>query len=151
MDKYGVPVISLRIVRDDTISFEKRFCIRSPADVHTLLASRMADSAREIMMVVHLDAKNRVLAVEPVIMGSVNEMHVVIGELFKSALVNNAYGIVLVHNRPSMDVIPSPEDIEVMKLAVAAGELLGVVVHDHLILGGDRFLSLRERGLGGLI
>jgi DNA repair protein RadC len=80
--------------------------------------------------------------------GSVNTSPVRIAEVFKAAIRENCAAIIVAHNHPSGDPTPSPEDVEVTRQLVAAGNLLDIEVLDHLIIGQQRFVSLRERGLG---
>ncbi len=68
-------------------------------------------------------------------------------EVFASAIRHAAASIVLVHNHPSMDPEPSPEDIEITRRLVAVGELVGIRIADHIVLGGGRYVSFLERGL----
>ena len=71
-----------------------------------------------------------------------------VGEVFKGAIRRNAAAILLCHNHPSMDPCPSPDDVQTTRMIVEAGKLLGIDVVDHLILARQRFVSLKERGLG---
>ena len=81
-------------------------------------------------------------------MGSLNASLIRVGEVFKEALKRNSAALVVVHNHPSGDPTPSPEDVLVTREIVAAGKLLDVDVLDHLVIGHGRFVSMRERGLG---
>jgi DNA repair protein RadC len=71
-----------------------------------------------------------------------------VGEVFRDAVKRNCAAVIVAHNHPSGDPTPSPEDVEVTRQLVAAGDLLDIEVLDHLIIGQQRFVSLRERGLG---
>jgi DNA repair protein RadC len=123
--------------------------IRSPADVAQLMQIEMAHLDQEHLRVVCLDTKNRVQKVQTVYIGSLNTSAVRVGEVFKEALRLNSAGIIVVHNHPSGDPTPSPEDVAVTRQIVEAGALLDVDTLDHLIIGQGRWVSLRERGLGG--
>jgi len=79
--------------------------------------------------------------------GSLNTSQVRVGELFKAAIRRNAAAIIVVHNHPSGDPTPSPDDIAVTRAIVSAGKLLDVSVLDHLIIGANRHVSLKERGV----
>jgi DNA repair protein RadC len=99
--------------------------------------------------VVNLDARNRVLGVETVYRGNVNETKVRSCEVFRSAIrASTAAAIIAAHNHPSGDCSPSPEDLAVNRVLVQSGELLGIEVLDHIIVANGRFTSMRERGLG---
>jgi DNA repair protein RadC len=131
-----------------SISPEDRFVIRSPADVAQLLMAEMAHLAQEHFRVLYLDTRNRLLGTETVYVGSLNASHIRVGEVFRDAVKRNCAAIIVVHNHPSGDPTPSPEDVEVTRQLVAAGNLLDIDVLDHLVIGQQRFVSLRERGLG---
>jgi DNA repair protein RadC len=80
--------------------------------------------------------------------GSLNAAVVRVGEVFREAVRANSASIIVVHNHPSGDPTPSPEDVHVTEMLVEAGRLLDIEVLDHLIIGRNRFVSLKERGLG---
>ena len=122
--------------------------INSPADAANLLMSEMAFLEQEHLRVITLDTRNRVLNIQTVYIGSLNTSVVRIGELFRSAIKDNAAALIVAHNHPSGDPTPSPEDTQVTKQLVEAGKLLNIQVLDHLVIGRNRFVSLKERGLG---
>jgi DNA repair protein RadC len=127
---------------------EDRFVVRSPSDVAQLLMAEMAHLEQEHFQVLYLDTRNRVLGYETIYIGSLNASHIRVGEVFRDAIKRNCAAIIVAHNHPSGDPTPSPEDVEVTRQLVAAGKLLDIEVLDHLIIGQQRFVSLRERGLG---
>ena len=127
---------------------EDRSAVRSPADVAQLLMAEMAHLGQEHFRVLYLDTRNRLLGSETVYVGSLNASHIRVSEVFRDAVKRNCAAIIVVHNHPSGDPTPSPEDVEVTSRLVAAGNLLDIEVLDHLIVGQQRFVSLRERGLG---
>jgi DNA repair protein RadC len=119
--------------------------IRSPADVAGLLASEMGVLDQEQMRVVLLNTRNDVMGVEMIYQGNLNTMPVRTAELFKEAVRRNAAAVILVHNHPSSNVEPSPEDLTMTRWAARAGELLGIEVLDHVIIGrGGGYRSLKE-------
>jgi DNA repair protein RadC len=128
--------------------YEGRFQVKSPADVAQLFMVEMMALDQEELWVACLDTKNRLLKVAKVYRGSVNTAMIRVGEVFKEALRLNAASIVVAHNHPSTDPTPSPEDILVTRQIVEAGKLLDLDVLDHLVLAANRYVSLRERGLG---
>ena len=127
---------------------EERYQVRSPGDVAQLLMAEMSHLEQEHFKVLYLDTRNRVLGDETLYVGSLNASHIRVGEVFRNAVKRNCAAIIVVHNHPSGDPSPSPEDVEVTRQLVQAGKLLDVEVLDHLIIGEQRFVSLRERGLG---
>ena len=127
---------------------EERLVVKSPADIANLLQAEMSFLEQEELRLVLLNTKNQVLAVTRVYKGNVNTSLIKVGELFKEAVRENCPALVVVHNHPSGDPTPSPEDIKVTEQIVKAGKLLDIEVLDHLIIGHQRYISLKERGLG---
>lgn len=127
---------------------EERPQIRSPADAANLVMVEMSLLEQEHLRLLLLDTKNRVLQMPTVYVGNLNTSVIRVGELFRYALRENCAGIIVVHNHPSGDPAPSPEDVRVTERIVEAGQLLDIDVLDHLIIGKGRFVSLKERKLG---
>jgi DNA repair protein RadC len=125
-----------------------RWTIRSPSDVADRLILQMGRLEREELRVVLLNTKNVVLRVVTVYQGNVSASLVRVGELFRDAVRANASAVILVHNHPSGDPTPSPDDLHLTAEALAAGRLLDVDLLDHLVIGHDAFVSLRDRGVG---
>ena len=124
-----------------------RWTIRAPRDVAERLVLQMGRLEREELRVVLLNTKNTVLRVATVYQGNVSSSLVRVGELYRDAVRLNASGIILVHNHPSGDPTPSPDDLHLTAEALAAGRLLDIELLDHLVIGHDAFVSLRERGV----
>lgn len=123
--------------------------IRTPADAANLLMPEMGLLEQEQMRTILLDTKNRVIAIPTIYVGSVNTTMIRVAELFREAIRRNCPSLIAVHNHPSGDPTPSPEDVAVTRQIVDAGKLMDVEVLDHVIIGGTtRFVSLKERGLG---
>jgi DNA repair protein RadC len=127
---------------------EERPQIRTPGDVANLLMLEMGLLEQEHLRTVLLDTKNRVMRIADVYAGSLNAAVVRVGEVFRAAIRANAAALIVVHNHPSGDPTPSPEDVRVTEMLVQAGELLDIAVLDHLIIGRNRYVSLKERKLG---
>ena len=127
---------------------EERPGINSPADAAALVSYEMSALEQEHLRVILLDRRNRVMETVEVYKGSVNSSQVRVGELFKEAVRKNASAIIVIHNHPSGDPTPSPDDVAVTRAIVQAGKLLDVEVLDHLVIGQGRWVSLKERGLG---
>ncbi len=124
-----------------------RWSVRTPADVADRLVLQMGRLEREELRVVLLNSKNVVLRVVTVYVGNVSASLVRVGELFRDAVRTSAAGLILVHNHPSGDPTPSPDDLHLTAEALAAGRLLDVEVLDHLVIGHDAWVSLRDRGV----
>ncbi len=124
-----------------------RWTVRAPRDVADRLLPLMGHLEREELRVVLLNAKNCVLKVVTVYQGNVSASLVRVGELFRDAVRVNAAGAILVHNHPSGDPTPSPDDLHLTAEALAAGRLLDIELLDHVVIGHDAFVSLRDRGI----
>lgn len=127
---------------------EDRKAIHSPGEAADLVKYEMSALEQEELWVMLLDTRNRVLRIDTIYRGSLNSSQVRVGELFKNAIRRTAAAIIVVHNHPSGDPTPSPDDVAVTRAIVQAGKLLDIEVLDHLIIGGGRYVSLKERGLG---
>jgi DNA repair protein RadC len=121
--------------------------IRSPADVQRFYAARLRDLAVEEFHVLALDSQSQVLGDLLITRGILNSSLVHPREVFRAAIAEAAAGIIVVHNHPSGDPTPSADDRAVTRQLVDAGRLLDVPVYDHVIVGGDRFVSFAEGGL----
>jgi len=122
--------------------------VRCPEDIADLLAPEMEALPQEQLRVVLLDTRNRVLDEVMIYQGSVHTAAVArMAELFRDAVIANAPNIVLVHNHPSGDPSPSPEDVKLTKDAAEAAQLLSIDLLDHVIIGDGRFVSLKEQGV----
>jgi DNA repair protein RadC len=122
--------------------------IHSPQDAAELVQHELSALEQEELRVILLDTRNRVQGIETVYRGSLNSSQVRVGELFKAAIRKNAAAVIIAHNHPSGDPTPSPDDVAVTRAFTQAGKLLDVEVLDHLVIGMNRWVSLKERGLG---
>jgi len=123
---------------------EQKPAILSPDDAAALVKFEMSILEQEELRVMLLDTRYRLIEIVQLYRGSLNASAVRIGEVFKSAIRKNAAALIVVHNHPSGDTTASPEDIAMTQEMVKAGELLNVEVVDHLIVGGNRFLSMKN-------
>jgi DNA repair protein RadC len=124
-----------------------RWSIRGPHDIAERLILQKGRLEREELRVVILDTKNHVLRVQTVYQGNVSSSLVRVGELYRDAVRLNAASVILVHNHPSGDPTPSPDDLHLTAEALAAGRLLDIGLLDHLVIGHDAYVSLRDRGV----
>lgn len=122
--------------------------IRSPIDAVNLVQAEIGYRDQEHLITLLLDGKNRVQGVETVYVGSVSSAMLRTGEVFKAAVRRNLPALIVAHNHTTGDPTPSPDDIILTRQVVEAGKLLDVEVLDSLIVGGGRYVSMRERGLG---
>ena len=126
---------------------EARRTIRSPQDAAELVMEDLRHRDREYFQAILLDTRNRVLRVRTVAVGALNVNHVEPREVFKEAITHSAASAILVHNHPSGDPAPSADDRLLTKRLVEAGQLVGIQVLDHLVIGDGRFVSLKEKGM----
>jgi DNA repair protein RadC len=134
--------------RMSVLSPDERPYINGPADAAALVSYEMSGLEEEHLRVILLDTRNSVLGMVDVYKGSVNSSQVHIGEVFKPAIRRGAPNIIVIHNHPSGDPTPSPDDIAVTRALAQAGKLLDINVLDHMVIGQNRWVSLKERGLG---
>ncbi len=127
---------------------EERPVIHSPADAAALVEYEMSGLTKENLWVINTDTRNRVINIEKVYVGSLNASMVRVGELFKAAIARDAAAVLIIHNHPSGDPTPSPEDVGLTRAVVQAGKLLDIQVLDHLVIGQGKWVSMKERGLG---
>ena len=127
---------------------DDRLVVRSPGDLAQILMAQMAHLEQEHFRTVFLDTRNCVLGMETVYQGSLNASYVRTAEVFRGAVRRNCASVIVAHNHPSGNPTPSPEDVSVTHLLVEAGRTLDIEVLDHLVIGQQRFVSMRERGLG---
>jgi DNA repair protein RadC len=134
--------------REVTAEVVYRHRIHSPADIAAIVSYEMGALENEELRVMLLNTRNEVLRVVTAVKGSANGASVRISELFREAIRENATSIVILHNHPSGDPSPSPQDISLTRAAVEAGKNLDIDVLDHLVIGGQRqYVSMKERGL----
>ncbi len=127
----------------------ERATIQSPQDVSNLVAAEMANLDQEHLRVLALNTKNEVMSIHEIYVGNVNSSVVRPAEVFRPAIRDNATAIIVVHNHPSGDPTPSREDAAITRTLVSSGEMLGIDLLDHIVIGsGNRFVSLKEKGLG---
>ncbi|KKM09009.1 DNA repair protein RadC [Clostridiales bacterium PH28_bin88] len=126
---------------------EERPVIKSPSDVANLVMEEMRYLDREHFRALSLNNKNRVLAVDSISVGGLSSSLVHPREVFKNSIKRSAAAVVLVHNHPSGDPSPSREDVEVTVRLMEAGKILGIEVLDHVVIGDNRYTSLKEKGM----
>jgi DNA repair protein RadC len=120
--------------------------IHGPQDVHDELVYDMLALDQEELRVLIMDTRNHILEIETIYKGSVNSSQVRIAEVFKGSIRRNATSIIIVHNHPSGDPSPSPEDIALTRAIIQAGKLLDIDVLDHIVIGHKQFVSMKEKG-----
>lgn len=120
--------------------------IRSPQDAAEILTEQLRYLQKEHFVCLFLNTKNHVIGQETLSMGSLNASIVHPREVFRAAIKCSSASIICAHNHPSGDPTPSPEDISLTSRLLKAGEIVGIEVLDHLIIGDNGFVSLKEKG-----
>lgn len=140
-----VDIVSVKLVKEASILYKNRR-IRSPRDCYDLFKEFLGEVDREYFVVMCLDVKNQPTNISVAHIGSLNTSIVHPREVLKTAILSNAASIICCHPHPSGDPTPSQEDIEVTNRLVEAGLIIGVEVLDHIVLGDDSYVSMKESG-----
>ena len=139
-----VPLVRLTMVKEKELPYGVKR-INEPELVAELAGQILKDADREYLLVISVDARSKPLAVEIVSIGTVNASLAEPREIFKHSILNNAAGIILIHNHPSGDCEPSEADRRITERIEKGGSLLGIEIFDHVIVG-DGYYSFRESG-----
>ena len=144
-----INIVSIKMVKESSFLYQTR-TISSPKDAYEMIKERLEDSDREQFIIACLNTKNEPTNISVVSVGTLNKAIVHPREVFKTAILSNAEIIVAFHNHPSGETTPSQQDIQLTNRLYEAGELLGIKLLDHLIIGDGTFTSLKEKGYLGL-
>jgi len=144
----AVNAISEIVRREATNVAEPKPSINSPEDIAQLVMYEMSALDREELWVMLLDSRNQVLKIDRLYKGTLDSCTVKVGEIFRSAIVEGAASIIVLHNHPSGDPEPSVDDIKLTRAIREAGRLVDIELLDHMVIAGGRFVSFKARGLG---
>jgi DNA repair protein RadC len=137
--------IGRRFREDEVLDTKQR--VTSAQDIVDIVLYQMRDLKTEVSKVVYLNSDNRIIDISDAATGTVNHATPIIREIVHAALQKFAAAIVCVHNHPSGNITPSPEDAKFTAELTAAGKLMGIKVLDHIIIGGDTFYSFAGEGV----
>ncbi len=137
---------TLYVSEDVTSYLQPNQRYTAPRQVYETFSFLMEET-KEVFLALHLDGKNRIICMDLVSIGSLNQSIVHPREVFKTALLSNAAACLLIHQHPTGDPTPSSEDIAITRRLKEAGEIMGIKVLDHIIVGDGEYLSFVERGL----
>lgn len=140
-----IDVVQIKMIRERSTLYSPRR-ITSAHQVAELAEQEIGDSDREKCLVICMNAKSEPLKMQIVSIGSLSGSIVHPREVFKIAILSNAYAILLVHNHPSGDTTPSSEDEKITKRLKGAGEIIGIPLIDHVIIGNQSYTSMKELG-----
>ncbi len=127
---------------------DDRRTVGSPEDVFNLVGAEMSLHDQEHLRVLILDVKNQVRGVHEIYKGNVSSAAVRVAEVLRPAIRENCPSVIVVHNHPSGDPSPSPEDVLITRQIRTGGEMMDIALLDHIIIGGNRWASLKQKGLG---
>ncbi len=149
MSRIQVSFERVVLVKEKVGRYELPKKISSPDQAHKVITAitSVEEEAQEVFGVLILNTKNKIVAVHEISRGTLNSSIVHPREVFKPAILHNAAAIICFHNHPSGDPEPSRDDIETTKRLVEAGKIIGIEIFDHIIVGDDRYVSLKERGV----
>ncbi len=139
-------VFSREVIRENMPVYIETTRFSSPLQVFEMFRDLILET-KEHFLCLHLDGKNRIICLDRVSVGSLNQSIVSPREVFKSACVNSSAGLILIHQHPTGDPNPSAEDISITKRLKEVGELIGIPVLDHIVIGDGKYVSFAERGL----
>lgn len=129
------------------VLLKERNKISSPNDIAKILMKDMVFLKQEVLKLVMLDTKNNIIGLKDVFVGSLNTSIVHPREIFKEALKRSSSSIIVCHNHPSGDPTPSREDIDITIRLKECGKIIGIDLLDHLIIGKNKYVSLKEKGI----
>ena len=140
-----INIVSIKMIKESSFLYQTRQ-ILSPNDAYEMIKEQIAGLDREQFIIACLNTKHEPTNITVVSVGSLNKAIVHPREVFKTAILSNAASIMAFHNHPSGDTTPSEPDIQLTHRLVEAGEILGIKLLDHLIIGDGSFTSLKEKG-----
>jgi len=149
MSKIKVSFERVVLVKEKVGKYELPRKTKNPEEAYNAIKiiTNVQEEAQEVFGILILNTKNKIVAVHEISRGTLNSSMVHPREVFKPAILHNAAAIICFHNHPSGDPEPSKEDIEMTKLLVGAGKIIGIEILDHIIVGDDGYVSLKERGV----
>ena len=140
-----INIVSIKMVKESSFQYLARQ-ILSPNGAYQMIKEQLEGLDREQFIIACLNTKNEPTNISVVSVGTLNKAIIHPREVFKTAILSNASSIMAFHNHPSGDTTPSDQDIQLTHRLVEAGELLGIKLLDHLIIGDGSFTSLKEKG-----
>lgn len=144
--KQYIPVYRIELVRERTLKVEPRRSVHNSEDVVAILRDELLKADREKLICLMLNAKNAIIGIDVVSVGTLTQSCGHPRELYKAAILTNAAAIILVHNHPSGDPSPSLEDAQLTARIGKAGEILGIKLLDHVIIGELGHYSFANAG-----
>lgn len=138
--------MKLELSLNDTGVDPSRPKIQSPSDAYNILKHYIANKDREHLAALHLNTIHQVVGIEIISIGTLAKTQVHPREVFKAAVLNNSYALIIAHNHPSGSPEPSTSDIELTIRLNQAADILGIPILDHLILSPNSYISMKQEG-----
>lgn len=142
----NIQIVSIKMVKENNLEYGSNQ-ISSPKDAADIFRKFIGDYDREALVVLTFDTKNKINSITVASIGSLNSSIVHPREVFKTAILSNSASIIIGHNHPSGDPSPSKEDISITSRLKECGKILGIELLDHVIIGDNNYISLKEKGL----
>lgn len=133
--------------RFNTLKADRKITINSPKDIAEMLMIEMANLNQEILKLIILNSKNKIIKIKDVFKGTLNSSLVHPREIYCEAIKSSGASIIICHNHPSGDPTPSEEDINITLRLIECGKIIGINLLDHIIVGDKKYLSLKEKGI----
>ncbi|EGT3604478.1 JAB domain-containing protein [Clostridium perfringens] len=141
-----IDVVKVYVKKEQSLQIEKDV-IKKPEQVFEVVKNFLGEVDREHLIVIVLDVKNKINSISVASVGTLNSSIVHPREVFKTAILANGVSIILAHNHPSGDTSPSKDDINITTRIKECGVLMGIELLDHVILGDEKFISLKNEGI----
>ncbi|BAB62459.1 JAB domain-containing protein (plasmid) [Clostridium perfringens] len=141
-----IDVVKVYVKKEQSLQIEKDI-IKKPEQVFEVVKNFLGEVDREYLIVIVLDVKNKINSISVASVGTLNSSIVHPREVFKTAILANGASIILAHNHPSGDTSPSKDDINITTRIKECGVLMGIELLDHVILGDEKFISLKNEGI----
>ncbi len=141
-----IDVVKVYVKKEQSLKIEKDV-IKKPEQVFEVVKNFLGEVDREYLIVIVLDVKNKINSISVASVGTLNSSIVHPREVFKTAILANGASIILAHNHPSGDTSPSKDDINITTRIKECGVLMGIELLDHVILGDEKFISLKNEGI----
>ena len=141
-----IDVVKVYVKKEQSLQIEKDI-IKKPEQVFEVVKNFLGEVDREYLIVIVLDVKNKINSISVASVGTLNSSIVHPREVFKTAILANGASIILAHNLPSGDTSPSKDDINITTRIKECGVLMGIELLDHVILGDEKFISLKNEGI----
>jgi len=138
---------AFELAKRGEVEIGEKISIKSSEDVAKLVRPKLKDKKKEYFLILSLDSQNNLIKISEISIGSLNANLVHPREVFKEAIQALANSVILIHNHPSGDAIPSKDDIEITKQLMGAGEIIGISILDHIVIGNQDYKSMKDKEL----